>query len=299
MNGAAIMSDSAYAIDVGRDNFDAVVLQGSAATPVLVDFWAPWCAPCRALAPILDKLAAEMAGRFVLAKLNTDLYPDIAGRYGIRGIPDVKVFVAGEVVDAFTGVLPERELRAFLERVIPSSVAPLVARARAVRETGDAGQALALLADAAAVDAGDEALVFEQAEPLLALDRAQDAAAALAALEAPDRVRARPVRDRSRLEALQARTTLRAHARADAAALAAAAARVPVDCAAKLAYADALAAGGDYDTALRELLAIVATNRGFGDDVGRTRMLTIFAALGGDSDLVRRYRRELAAVINR
>ncbi|MBK6601312.1 MAG: tetratricopeptide repeat protein [Betaproteobacteria bacterium] len=293
------MSDSAYAIDVGRDNFDAVVLQGSAATPVLVDFWAPWCAPCRALAPILDKLAAEMAGRFVLAKLNTDLYPDIAGRYGIRGIPDVKVFVAGEVVDAFTGVLPERELRAFLERVIPSSVAPLVARARAVRETGDAGQALALLADAAAVDAGDEALVFEQAETLLALDRAQDAAAALAALEAPDRVRARPVRDRSRLEALQARTTLRAHARADAAALAAAAARVPVDCAAKLAYADALAAGGDYDTALRELLAIVATNRGFGDDVGRTRMLTIFAALGGDSDLVRRYRRELAAVINR
>ena len=278
------MSDSAYAIDVGRDNFDAVVLQGSAATPVLVDFWAPWCAPCRALAPILDKLAAEMAGRFVLAKLNTDLYPDIAGRYGIRGIPDVKVFVAGEVVDAFTGVLPERELRAFLERVIPSSVAPLVARARAVRETGDAG---------------DEALVFEQAETLLALDRAQDAAAALAALEAPDRVRARPVRDRSRLEALQARTTLRAHARADAAALAAAAARVPVDCAAKLAYADALAAGGDYDTALRELLAIVATNRGFGDDVGRTRMLTIFAALGGDSDLVRRYRRELAAVINR
>ncbi|MBK7592555.1 MAG: tetratricopeptide repeat protein [Betaproteobacteria bacterium] len=293
------MSDSAYAIDVGRDNFDAVVLQGSAATPVLVDFWAPWCAPCRALAPILDKLAAEMAGRFVLAKLNTDLYPDIAGRYGIRGIPDVKVFVAGEVVDAFTGVLPERELRAFLERVIPSSVAPLVARARAVRETGDAGQALALLADAAAVDAGDEALVFEQAETLLALDRAQDAAAALAALEAPDRVRARPVRDRSRLEALQARTTLRAHARADAAALAAAAARVPVDCAAKLAYADALAAGGDYDTALRELLAIVATNRGFGDDVGRTRMLTIFAALGGDSDLVRRYRRELAAAINR
>ncbi|MBK6335824.1 MAG: tetratricopeptide repeat protein [Betaproteobacteria bacterium] len=293
------MSDSAYAIDVGRDNFDAVVLQGSAATPVLVDFWAPWCAPCRALAPILDKLAAEMAGRFVLAKLNTDLYPDIAGRYGIRGIPDVKVFIAGEVVDAFTGVLPERELRAFLERVIPSSVAPLVARARAVRETGDAGQALALLADAAAVDAGDEALVFEQAETLLALDRAQDAAAALAGLEAPDRVRARPVRDPSRLEALQARTTLRAHARADAAALAAAAARVPVDCAAKLAYADALAAGGDYDTALRELLAIVATNRGFGDDVGRTRMLTIFAALGGDSDLVRRYRRELAAVINR
>jgi putative thioredoxin len=293
------MSESAYAIDVGGDNFDAVVLQGSVATPVLVDFWAPWCAPCRALGPILDKLAAEMAGRFVLAKLDTDRHPDIAGRYGVRGIPDVRLFVDGAVVDGFTGVLPERELRAFLDRALPSPVAPLVARARALREAGDAAGALALLTEAGGVDADDETLLFEQAETLLAMDRAADAAAALALLDAPGRARARPLRDEPRLAALKAKAALKAHAGGDIAALAAAATRKPVDCAAKLAYADALAAAGDYERALRELLAIVATSRAFGDDVGRTRMLTIFSALGSDSDLVRRYRRELAAAINR
>ena len=293
------MSESAYAIDVGGDNFDAVVLQGSVATPVLVDFWAPWCAPCRALGPILDKLAAEMAGRFVLAKLDTDRHPDIAGRYGIRGIPDVRLFVDGAIVDGFTGALPERELRAFLDRALPSPVAPLVARARALREAGDAAGALALLTEASGVAAGDETLLFEQAETLLAMDRAADAAAALALLDAPGRLRDRPLRDEPRLAALKAKAALRAHAGGDIAALAAAAAREPVDCAAKLAYADALAAAGDYERALGELLAIVATSRAFGDDVARTRMLTIFSALGGDSDLVRRYRRELAAAINR
>jgi putative thioredoxin len=293
------MSESAYAIDVGGDNFDAVVLQGSVATPVLVDFWAPWCAPCRALGPILDKLAAEMAGRFVLAKLDTDRHPDIAGRYGVRGIPDVRLFVDGAIVDGFTGALPERELRAFLDRALPSPVAPLVARARALREAGDAAGALALLTEASGVAAGDETLLFEQAETLLAMDRAADAAAALALLDAPGRLRDRPLRDEPRLAALKAKAALRAHAGGDIAALAAAAAREPVDCAAKLAYADALAAAGDYERALGELLAIVATSRAFGDDVARTRMLTIFSALGGDSDLVRRYRRELAAAINR
>jgi putative thioredoxin len=198
------MSANAYAIDVGGDNFDAVVLQGSAATPVLVDFWAPWCAPCRSLGPILEKLAAEMAGRFVLAKLDTDRHPDVAGRYGVRGIPDVRLFVDGAVVDGFTGALPERELRAFLDRALPSPVAPLVARARALRETGDAAGALALLTEASAVDAGDEVLLFEQAEALLAMDRAADAADAIALLEAPGRARSRPLRDEPRLAALMA-----------------------------------------------------------------------------------------------
>ena len=293
------MSKSAYAIDVGGDNLDAVVLQGSAATPVLVDFWAPWCAPCRALGPILEKLAAEMAGRFVLAKLDTDRHPDLAGRYGVRGIPDVRLFVGGEVVDGFTGALPERELRAFLDRALPSPVAPLVAHARALREAGDAAGALERLAEARAIDAEDEALLLEEAEVLLGQQRATEAAAALAALDAPGRSRTRPLRDQARFAALKAKTELGVHAGGDLAALAAAAAREPVDCAAKLAYADALAAAGDYERALAELLAIVAESRAFGDDVGRTRMLTIFAALGGDSDLVRRYRRELAAVINR
>ena len=293
------MGNSGYTVDVGAGNFDAVVVAGSRTQPVVVDFWAPWCAPCRALAPVLEKLATEMAGRFVLAKLNTDEEPELAGRFGIRGIPDVRVFVDGEVVDGFTGALPERELRAFLERALPSPVAALVDAAQSRRQRGDADGALAILAEARAIDAGDEALLLEEAEALLVAGRADDAAATLAPLEAPQRARLRPLRDEPRLHALKARAALRGRSGADVTMLAAAARQEPVDCAAKLAYADAVAAQGDYETALRELLQIVATDRKFGDDVGRTRMLTVFSALGGDSDLARRYRRELATVINR
>jgi putative thioredoxin len=287
------------AVDVGRHNFEEVVLRGSATRPVLVDFWATWCAPCRALAPVLEKLAAEFAGRLTLAKLDTDAEPELAAQYGIRGIPNVKVFVDGKVADEFTGALPERALREFIERVVPSPAAPLIAAASAALAANDAHGALAKLDEAHAIDPDDEGALFLRVEALLALGRQELAAAALAGLESPERALRRPVKDQRRLAALKARVTLGAAAGADLGALATAAARAPVDCAAKLAYADALAATGDYAGALPELLAIVATDRKFDDDIGRRRMLTIFDALGGDHDLVRRYRRELAGVINR
>src|SRR5437762_4418405 len=119
------LPDDMTAITVTRANFDDVVLRASAIRPVLVDFWAPWCAPCRALAPILDRLAAEFAGRFTLAKLNTEDEPELAERYGVRGIPNCKLFVDGKVIDEFTGALPEGALRDFLAATLPSPAAPL------------------------------------------------------------------------------------------------------------------------------------------------------------------------------
>jgi putative thioredoxin len=293
------MTDEGTAVDVGRHNFDDVVIAGSRERPVLVDFWAPWCGPCKMLTPILDKLAAEFAGRFTLAKLNTDDEPELATRYGIRGIPNVKAFANGEVVDEFTGVLPERGVREFLARVVPSPAAMLLADARTLLARGDAVGALGKLDAAFALDPRDEEGLLLRAEALLALGRGDQASVILAELESPQRARANPVKDERRLAALKARAALASGGSSDRNALAAAAAKSPVDCAAKLAYADALAAAGDYERALAELLAIVATDRAFEDDVGRRRMLTIFEALGSDSDLVRRYRRELAGVINR
>ena len=204
-----------------------------------------------------------------------------------------------QVVDEFTGVLPEAAIRDFLAGVVPSPAAALVAEAQAFLARGDAVGALGKLDAAFALDPEDEAALLARADALLTLGRRDQATVVLAELESPARARTRPVQDERRLATLKARVTLAAGGGADLAALAAAAAKSPVDCAAKLAYADALAATGDYERALSELLAIVATDRAFDDDVGRRRMLTIFEALGGDSDLVRRYRRELAAVVNR
>ncbi len=243
---------------------------------------------------MLDRLAAEYAGRFTLAKLNTEEEPELAARYGVRGIPNCKLFVDGAVVDEFTGALPEAALRDFLAAALPSPAAPLVAAAKGLLAATDAAGALARLDEALALDPADEDALLTRIEALLALDRAADASSVVAALETP----ARRLRDERRLAALKARAALAAEGGADLATLARQAAATPVDCAAKLAHARALAATGDYDRALAELLAIVRTDRGFGDDVGRRTMLTVFEALPADSDLSRRYRRELAAAIN-
>ncbi|MCC7217852.1 MAG: tetratricopeptide repeat protein, partial [Burkholderiales bacterium] len=273
---------------------DEQVLRASATTPVLVDFWAPWCGPCRALTPVLERVAAEFAGRMTLVKVNSDEEPEIAARYGVRGIPNCKLFVDGKVADEFTGALPEGAVRSFLEDALPSLAAPLVAAAEAQASAGDFAAALTVLERALAAAPDDEGALLAQIDVLLALRRSDAAKAAVAKLEA----RARPLRDPRRLAALAARAALAGDATTDLAALARAAAADPVDCAAKLAYARALAAAGDYERALPELLAIVRADRKFGDDAGRRTMLTVFEALPPDSDLVRRYRRELASALN-
>ena len=108
---------SGNVIDVNQGNFQQEVIRRSHKVPVVVDFWAPWCGPCRMLGPILERLANEPGSNFILAKLNTDQNQAIAGQYGIRGIPAVKAFRNGEVVEEFVGAQPEPNVRAFLQRV--------------------------------------------------------------------------------------------------------------------------------------------------------------------------------------
>ena len=126
--------------DVNQENFEALVVAASHQQPVVIDFWAPWCGPCKVLKPMLEKLAEEYGGKFVLAKVNSDENQELSAHFAVRGIPAVKAMVKGKVVDEFTGALPEGEVRAWLDKLIPSPAEELRLAQLALTEiTGEFG----------------------------------------------------------------------------------------------------------------------------------------------------------------
>jgi putative thioredoxin len=137
---------SAHAVDVATRDFEREVLEASKTLPVVVDFWAPWCAPCRALKPILEKLAAEFGGRFKLVKVNSDENQELAAAFGVRSIPDVMAFRDGKPAAHFLGAQPESQVRAFIEKLLAEADdAGRLERARLLIDAGRADEAAALL----------------------------------------------------------------------------------------------------------------------------------------------------------
>jgi len=134
--------------EVTSASFEKDVLEASLEAPVVVDFWATWCAPCRALAPVLEKLAVEYKGKFTLAKIDTDSNQELAARFGVRGIPNVKAFVGGEMVAEFNGAIPEAAVREFLEKIIPTEAEKLRLEAMTAFREGDFETAESRLQDA-------------------------------------------------------------------------------------------------------------------------------------------------------
>jgi putative thioredoxin len=285
---------TAYIIDVNESNFAREVIETSHRIPVLVDFWAPWCGPCRSLGPILEKLAAEYQGRFRLAKVNSDENQALAMQFGVRGIPNVKAVVNGKVVDEFTGALPESAVRRFIDALLPSPAEPLRQQAQAARARGEGDATRKLLLQAIRLDPKHEQARLDLIDVLLDAGDLAEAQRLLAEV-------AEQGKDRARIDSLAARLALAEGATGDTdeGALRARLVADAGDLAARLALAKLLAARRDYRSALEELLEIVRRDRAFEDDVGRRTMLQIFNLLGSDNDLVREYRGKLSAAINR
>lgn len=279
-------------IDVTAAQFEADVLQASRSRPVIVDFWAPWCGPCRTLGPVLERLEAEAgqgAAPWTLAKVNTDQNPALGQRFQIQGIPAVKAFVDGKVVAEFVGAQPEAQVRAWLAGFLPDAAATAAAGAARAEAAGNVQEAAALYAEALRHDPQNAAALLHRAA---AASSADDAWALLARL--------RP-RDRALHAAAVARVELCAGAPSLVEARAASLAGGGTAVRWNLARALLAAPGPDADPAeaLEILFGIVRTDRGwsappFGADAARKAMLAVFDLLGaGGRALADEFRRRL------
>jgi putative thioredoxin len=272
----AAASAAPSVVDVGDAEFAREVIELSARQPVIVDFWAPWCGPCRQLGPALERVVEAQGGAVRLAKVNVDESPEVARRFGVQSIPLVIAFKGGAPVAEFVGAQPEPVLRRFVASLLPSEADKLVAEAMDLQSGGHLNAAEERLRGALAKDA-------RHPEALLALARVLaergQTAEALALLE---RISAAPAPVEQAAEKLAAE--LRTATSAPAADLAALRAR---------------AEARRYDEALPALLRVVERDKSFADEAARKAMLDVFGLLGSDHPLVAEYRRKLSSVLFR
>jgi putative thioredoxin len=286
------MADSPFIVTVTANNFESVVIDGSFDHPVLVDFWADWCAPCKGLMPILAKLATEYGGKFILAKVNTEEEQALAAHFGIRSLPTVQLFKSGQPVDQFMGALPEAQVREFLERHLPRAGDGLLVQAQGMIAAGKLDQAAKLI---------ERVRVEDPTNTRVALAEVQLAAARGDLTGANDLLARLPIELAKDPEAMALRGQLHFAGVLDGApAPAVLQARLEAnadDSEARYQLAAHQVLAGDFAGALEGLLALMKRDRGYGDDAGRKGMVAIFDLLGGQGELVSRYRAKMMTVL--
>ncbi|MDD3761780.1 MAG: tetratricopeptide repeat protein [Nevskiales bacterium] len=262
-------------------DFPREVLERSQQIPVLVDFWAPWCGPCKALTPAIEAAVRRFAGRVVLAKVNSDEQPEWAQRCGVRGIPNVKLFIDGSIVDEFTGALPQSAIEQWLERALPASMGDVLEDIDRLIAEGHSADAAALLMRAAA---------DPQAPPGVWLRLAR-----LKLFEDPQAARQMlqhiPPDAREADDAAAMLRVLSFAAEAGSTELAASPARAPYLEAARLL------AAGQIEPAMDQLIESVRLDRKFEDDAARKRLVDLFDWLGSADERTRDYRMRLYDVL--
>lgn len=289
------MSENPFVMITTAETFSADVLERSKQVPVLVDFWAGWCNPCKMLMPILDKLANEYHGKFVVAKVDTDAERELAAVNGIRSLPTVKIFRHGQPVDEFMGALPESAVREVIERHIERPADLVIDQANQLAAAGDAAAAVTALSAALAEDPNYLRLRLKLVEHLLSTDNPQRAIDTLAELPVNEALDA----DARRLRA-QAELALATQDGLDPESLAQQIANDPGDLAARLQLGRMLLMNPErVEEAMGLLLEVIEKGRGtpFIEDARQT-LLQIFESLGSGDRRVGHYRRQLAQLLN-
>lgn len=280
-----------WLIDVDQASFDRDVLERSSDVPVLVDFWAPWCAPCRTLGPILEKLVKEMEGRFVLAKIDSDQNPELSREYGVRSIPAVKLFVDGEVEDEFTGSLPESGVRQFLDRAIPSPLDRVAQQASILADQGAWGKAEEMFAGVLEQNPTHAPSLLGMIRVLLNSNRETDAHPFFARLppKTAESAEGKLLRARIAFSGGQAQTNLEELQEKVVVA--------PANLAARMALGNGLVKSKRYAEGMDQFLEVIRRDRTFQDGIGRKALLQVFDLLGPSHALVTEYRPKLSAIL--
>lgn len=285
------MSDKPHVFDATTETFEAEVLQKSLQVPMLVDFWATWCGPCKTLTPILEKLAAEYNGAFELAKVDVDQEQQIAAAFQIRSVPTVFLVQGGQIVDGFPGAMPEGQLREFLAQhgVVPAEaaavaepveVAPLDPEAEVTR-----------LREAIAAEPDKEELKLDLALALLRVGGSEEAVRLLDALPANLSTDDRAVRARARLGFANALKDAPARE-----ALEQALAKDPADLSARHLLGVRLLVEGQDEAALEQFIELLRRDRNHADGLPKKTLIDAFRVIE-DEDLVGTYRRKMSALL--